>query len=385
MEELIKARQGLEAERKSLRGLLDEQLSDVEFKKRADVHHEKVRALEAKISILEHEDNEQRQSAKRHGDRLSGANGVEPIFARSMQEMYQGKGEMKVQIPLQKRALNSTSGASLMGVTINEGGDVFAPLAGSVLEQIGVEVIDVENETTKVAKVDFDGMPNMTAYNETDTIPVGELTLKAVVTNLTNRGVIIKVHNNLLRGNITQRTETIVRQAIANKVQEEMLRELLIGKAKGFTGLDSIAGIQTVDAANLAISNWEKFVSAYTKILDYNGSVANISAVIPPVVFGQVQNLKDSTNQYLVPPPGLSGMKIIPCSIIKKDYGVGTNRTRVYMGDFSAVKILLENTYLLMSEHRYLEEDVTAFRVVVRADMQLHIPEHIVRVENILY
>ena len=385
MEELIKARQRLEAERKILRGLLNEQLSDVEFKKRADAHKEVIGALESKISILEYEDNQQRKEAKKEGERLSSAKGMEPIFARSMQEMYQGKGEMKVQIPIQKRALNSTSGASLLGVTINDDGDVFAPLAGSVLEQIGVEIVDVENETTKVAKVDFDGMSNLTAYNETDTIPVGGLTLQAVTTNLTNRGVIIKVHNNLLRGNVTLRTERIVRQAIADKVQEELLCELLIGKAKGFTGLDSIAGVQTVDAGNAVISNWEKFVSAYTKILDYNGSIANISAVIPPVVFGQVQNLKDSSNQYLVPPPGLKDMKMIPCSIIKKDYGVGTDRTRVYMGDFSAVKILLESTYLLMSEHRYLEEDVTAFRVVVRADMQLHIPEHIVRVENIDY
>lgn len=384
MEELIKARQELEEQRKSLRGLLNEKLSDVEFKKRADAQKEKIFALESKISILEYEDNEQRKEAKKEGERLSRAKGMEPIFARSMQEMYQGKGEMKVEIPTQKRALNSTSGASLLGVAINDE-DVFAPLAGSVLEQMGVEVVDVENETTKVAKVDFGAMSNLTAYNETDTIPVGDLTLTPVTMNLTNRGVIIKVHNNLLRGKVSQRTEEIIRRAIADKVQEELLRELLIGKTKGFTGLDSIAGIQTVDAGNAVISNWEKFVSGYTKILDYNGSIANISAVIPPVVFGQVQNLKDSSNQYLVPPPGLKDMKMIPCSIIKKDYGVGTDRTRVYMGDFSAVKILLENTYLLMSEHRYLEEDMTAFRVVVRADMQLHIPEHIVRVENIDY
>ena len=384
MEELIKARQELEAERKKSRDLLSEQLSEAEFTKRANVLREKISALEAKIYILEDEDNEQRKEAKKEGERR-GKKGIEPIFARSMQEMYQGKGEMKVQIPIEKRALNSTSGSGLLGVTINDDGDVFAPLAGSVLEQIGVEIIDVENETTKVAKVDFDGMSSLNPYNETDTITVGGLTLEAVVTNLTNRGVIIKVHNNLLRGNVTERTERIVRQAIADKVQEELLRELLIGKAKGFTGLDSISGIQTVDAGNAVISNWEKFVSGYTKILDYNGSIANISAVIPPVVFAQVQNLKDSSNQYLVPPPGLKDMKMIPCSIIKKDYGVGTDRTRVYMGDFSAVKILLEGSYLLMSEHRYLEEDVTAFRVVVRADMQLHIPEHIVRVENIDY
>lgn len=385
MEELIKARQELEAERKKSRDLLNEQLSEVEFTKRANVHSEKIRALEARISILEDEDNEQRKAAKKAAERLGSTKDFEPIFARSMQEMYQGKGEMKVQIPIQKRALNSTSGSSLLGITINDDGDIFAPLAGSVLEQIGVEIIDVDNETTKVAKVDFDGMSNFTAFSETDTIPVGNLTLEAVQTNLTNRGVIIKVNNNLLRGRVTHRTEQIIRQAISDKIQEELLRELLIGKTKGFTGLDSIVGIQTVDAGNAVISNWEKFVSGYTKILDYNGSIANISAVIPPVVFEQVQNLKDSSNQYLVPPPGLKDMKMIPCSIIKKDYGVGTDRTRVYMGDFSAVKILLEGNYLLMSEHRYLEEDVTAFRVIVRADMQLHIPEHIVRAENIDY
>lgn len=385
VEELIRARQELEAERQKSRDLLNEKLSEGEFLKRANVIREKISALEAKIYILEDEDNEQRKVAKSKAERLTSAAGIEPIFARAMQDMYQGKGEGKVQVPTQKRALNSSNGSGLLGITVNDEGNIFAPLAGSALEQMGVEIVDVENETTRVAKVDFGAMSDLTPYNETDTIPVGSLSVAAVDSNLTNRGVIIKVHNNLLRGKIMDRTELLIRRAISAKIQEELLKELLIGKTKGFTGLDNIVGIQTVDAANAPISNWEKFVSAYTKILDYNGNIANISAVIPPVVFEQIQNLKDSTNQYLVSPPGLKDMKMIPCSIIKKNYGAGTDRTRAYVGDFSAVKILLEDTYLLMSEHRYLEEDVTAFRIIVRADMQVHTNQHIVRVENIDY
>lgn len=381
------ARQELESLKKRMRSLVeDKTLSAAEFTKRADSLNEEEVAIQAKIKILEGLDEDQRAQAKEMAAKLErgNSNGIEPIFTRAMQDIYQG-GETKVQLPTQKRSLNSSTGAGLLGVTVNEQGNIFAPLAGSALEQMGVEIVDMENETTRVAKVDFGGMSDFTPYNETDTIPVGSLSLAAVDTNLTNRGIIIKVNNNLLRGKIMDRTETLIRRAISEKIQEELLKELLIGKTKGFTGLDNIVGVQTVDAANAPISTWEKFVSAYTKILDYNGSIANISAVIPPVVFEQIQNLKDTTNQYLAPPPGLKDMKMIPCSIIKKNYGATTDKTRVYIGDFSAVKILLEGTYLLMSEHRYLEEDVTAFRVVVRADMQLHINQHIVRVENIDY
>lgn len=319
--------------------------------------------------------------ADRHAMRLRNDEVSQTGFAKAMKEQFEGRSDQSV-VSFEKRALNSTSGASLIGQTVEKDA-VFAPLAGSVLQRIGVEIVDVENEQTKVAKVDFNGLTAINPYTEGQNITIGELSLVALPTNLTNRGTIIKVHNNLLRGLVTVRTENILMRAIAEKIQQELLYELLIGKANGFTGLDNIVGVQTVDAANAQIGNWSKFVSAFTKVLDYNGGTENISAVIPPVVFEQVQNLKDTNNQYLAPPPGLKDMKMIPCSIIKKDYGVTNNRTRVYLGDFSAVKILMEGTYMLKAEQRYLEEDVTAFRLVTRADMQLHIPEHIIRIENI--
>lgn len=387
MEELIRARQELEMVKEEQKTLIDQTgIAPGEFKKRANDLIDKEGALTARIVLLEAQDKEQRQRAKEVAEQLGGTSKeIEPIFTRAMKDIYEGRGESKVRVHSQKRTLNSSTGSGFLGINVNEQGNIFSPLAGSALERMGVEIVDVENETTRVAKVDFGAMSDLVVVNENQSIPVGTLSVAAVDSYLTNRGIIIKVHNNLLRGKIMDRTEMLIQRAIRDKIQEELLKELLIGKTNGFVGLDNLAGVQTVDAGNAPITNWEKFVSGYTKILDYNGGVSNISAVIPPVVFEQIQNLKDSTNQYLAPPPGLKDMKMIPCSIIKKNYGASTDKTRVYIGDFSSVKILLEDTYILASEERYLEEDVTAFRIVVRGDMQVHTNQHIVRVENIDY
>lgn len=362
-----------------------EQFSDSENKRFNEIAKE-LSALDVKLEEAKATEAEQ---DKRAGLMAGGVYEDQKLlqgfsFARAMQDQIGGKGDAVVRIPgTNRRTLNSTNSAVLISEKHDESGAIFAPLAGSVLEKMGIEVIDVENEGTKVAKVDFDSVSSIAPYTEAQNVNVGTMNLVAVNTNLTNRGIILKVKNNLLRGVLTSRTENIIRRAIADKIQQELLFELLIGKANGFTGLDNFPDIQTVDAGGTALSSWGKVVSAYTKILDYNGETDRISAVIPPVVFEQMQNFKDTTNQYLAAPPGLKNMKVIPCSIIKKDYGAQTNKTRIYVGDFSGVKILMEGMYSLQSEHAYFEEDSTGFRIVVRADMQLHFPEHIVRVENV--
>ena len=373
-----------------LRSLGEQKMSNDDFlAKFTDLSKERD-VLRSKIRIEEEREEDEQRAATEEGLRREQGRAreqrvnEEEMFSTAMKGIIEGRSNSATVIPmgLEKRTMTSATSGPIIKTGLYEE-HIFAPLAGSALEKMGVEMIDIDNENTKVAKVNFTGMGDINPYTEDDNVGISTLTLTGMDVNLTNRGVIVKVKNNLLRGSIELRTEEILRKAVSEKIQQELLFELLVGKTNGFSGLDNFVGIQTVDAANVKLTTWEKFTSAYTKVLDYNGEISNISALIPPVVFEQVQGFKDTTGQFLMPPPGIKDMNMIPCSIIKKNYGAGTNRTRVYLGNFSGVKIFMAGVYELKSEHRYLEEDVTAFRVVVRAQMQVHLPEHIVRIENI--
>jgi len=365
-------------------------ISKDDFLARANELAKERDVIQSKIIIEQEREADEQRAANEEGrrreqgrDREQGISNEE-MFSTAMKGIVEGRSQSATVIPmgLEKRTMTSATAGPIIKTGLYEE-TIFAPLAGSSLEKMGVEMINIDNENTKVAKVNWTGMGEINPFTEAENVGISTLTLTGMDVDLTNRGVIVKVKNNLLRGTIELRTEEILRKAVAEKLQQELLFELLVGKTNGFVGLDNFAGIQTVDAANVKLSTWEKFTSAYTKVLDYNGETSNISALIPPVVFEQVQGFKDTTGQFLMPPPGIKDMAMLPCSIIKKNYGAGTNRTRVYLGNFSGVKIFMAGLYELKSEHRYLEEDVTAFRVVVRAQMQVHIPEHIVRIENI--
>lgn len=387
---LIEAQRQLQLEQQRAAELPNENLSPAEFRSKADGMRQKIEDLKAEIFIYEQIEAREQQSANEEGNRRAAANAAgkrfkkDTLFSNAMKDIFEGRSNAATVIPMgtEQRTMTSSTAAPIIKTGLYEE-TIFAPLAGSALERMGVEIIDIDNESMKVAKVNFTGMGDINPFTEAENIAVSTITLTGMDVNLTNRGVIVKVKNNLLRGEITQRTEDIVKRAVADKIQQELLYELLVGKTNGFGGLDAFIGIQTVDAGGAKLTTWEKIIAAHTKILDYNGDVSNISALVPPVVFEQVQGFKDTTGQFLMPPPGIKDMTMIPCSIIKKDYGVGNNRTRVYMGNFFGVKIFMAGLYELKSEHRYLEEDVTAFRIVVRAQMQVHIPEHIVRIENI--
>lgn len=373
-----------------LRKLSEARMSPDEFLAKFNEMSKEKDVIRSKMRIEQEREDDDQRAANEEGRRREQGNAreqrmsKEEMFSTAMKGIVEGRSESATVIPmgLEKRTMTSATATPIIKTGLYEE-TIFAPLAGSALEKMGVEMIEIDNENTKVAKVNFTGMGEMNPFTEAENVGISTLTLTGMDVELTNRGVIVKVKNNLLRGTIELRTEEILRKAVADKLQQELLFELLVGKTNGFSGLDSFAGIQTVDAANLKLSTWEKFITAYTKVLDYNGEISNISALIPPVVFEQVQGFKDTTGQFLMPPPGIKDMNMIPCSIIKKNYGAGTNRTRVYLGNFSGVKIFMAGVYELKSEHRYLEEDVTAFRVVVRAQMQVHLPEHIVRIENI--
>jgi len=68
---------------------------------------------------------------------------------------------------------------------------------------------------------------------------------------------------------------------------------------------------------------------------------------------------------------------------VKLNYGAGTDETRLYVGDFSTVKLGIEGRYEMRLDQTFAADDMTGFAMVVRADMQLFHPEHIVRIENV--
>lgn len=285
---------------------------------------------------------------------------------------------------LEKRAINSTSGSdTIQNPFLSPAASViFDPIYNSVITQLGVDVFDLEANYFKYPKVS--GYPVLAVYGEADVIPVADPTITSVQFDVKNYGVLVKVHNNVLR-DAGEMTDAIIQGVFMRAIEQMFLTQALYGaSASGqFVGLDTAAGVQTVAGGGAILANYDLIVNAVEKALSANADPSKIAAIMHPKVWAQLQKAKDSTGQMLALPSGLAGYPLLNSTAVKTNYGVGTNETKVYVGDFSTVKLGVEGRYEMRLDQTFAASDTTAFALVVRADMQLFHPEQIARIDAV--
>jgi len=259
---------------------------------------------------------------------------------------------------------------------------IFTSLAENYLAQLGVDVFDLKANYYQLPKVT--GYTSLTGFTETQDIPLGDPTIVPVKFSAKNYGVLVKIHSNVLR-DAGPMAEQIIQGIFDRAVQDMFIKEILYGTAgaNGVTGLDTFAGVQTVDAGSAILANYSLLTNAAQKALTANATIDKIGYLMHPVAWEQLQSAADTTGQPLVMPRGLDGRPMAVSTAVKTDYGVGTDETRIYAGNWNTVKLGLEGRYEMRLDQTFAASDITAFAVVVRADLQVFEPSQLAIIANI--
>lgn len=177
----------------------------------------------------------------------------------------------------------------------------------------------------------------------------------------------------------------VLSQMAVSKIQESVIKAVLNGVAASGqpTGLDSIVGVQTVDAGG-ALASYAKIVEGVKKLLAVNVPLEKIGGIYSPGVWEQINNLADQNDNPLIVPPGLRDIPMYTSSAVLEDYGTGDDESRIYLGDWSQILIASSAgpRVTLLREH-YATSFQTAFLCHMRFDMQVPRPNNFVRVEGI--
>ena len=318
-----------------------------------------------------------------HAPKLQGlAGGARALFSGKTTTITEGNiGEF---VDLERRDFNSTTGAATVQNPFLSpaSGIIFDPIYSTVLKALGFDIFDLVANHYKYPKVT--GYPTGGFYTESEPIPTGDPMVDSVQFTAKNWGLLIKVHNNLLR-DAGPLSDAIIQGVFTRAIELMFLSSALYGSTGdgSFVGLDNAPNVQTLSAGSAPLTDYDLIAQAGEMVMSANGMPDNISSVMHPKVWRQLQLAKDTTGQQLVKPNGLANWPMRNSTTVKLDYGAGSDETRVYVGDFSTVKLGIEGRYEMRLDQTFAADDVTAFAMVVRADMQLFHPEHIVRIEDV--
>ena len=204
-----------------------------------------------------------------------------------------------------------------------------------------------------------------------------------VTTALKNFYCFVVWANDVSRDSANTDLGALLMATVMGDVQRSILSSILAGDGTGgaLTGLDHYSGVQSIDFAEAAIGDWSALIRAKELIETKNGNWANCSVLMHPKVARKFTELEATDNQPLMLPGDLENLRSRwYVSTLVPD---ASDLSTIYVGDFSKVNLLTENTYAVRSDQRYIELDQSALLFAQRLDLELMEPDHIVRVYDV--
>lgn len=281
---------------------------------------------------------------------------------------------------IMQRAVTSVGAGDTIQGDNKLGEYFFTPLQNQPLGAIGLEIVPnvVQNE----AVVNFTDLPATTIHAEGTEITEGGIISKLLIYILKNFVLRVDIVNNVIRDAVTD-WGRILREAFNVSLDAKLTAQFLRGPGgTEITGIDNVAGVQTVDAGSTTL-NWDMILQSVQKIVAQNGVLDRIAVVMHPAAWLQLQSLKDTTGQQITMPSGLMDVNMVVHTAVATDYGAGNDETRVYVGDFSTCKLGIGGKYEITNAAAKADHDVTQYIMVYRADLKVFHPERIVRIENV--
>jgi len=156
------------------------------------------------------------------------------------------------------------------------------------------------------------------------------------------------------------------------------------GGANEFTGLQNIAGLQTVTSVGTP-ANYAKWLTAIQKVWEVNG-VPN-AYILAPRDAAKLAGLQAATSDvYMVPPEPVRALQQFVSSKLPITEGAGANESSSYLGDFTQcafgvrTDVMLEMT--TVGEAAF-EKHQVLIKLVWRGDFNVFHSDHLVRLSGI--
>jgi HK97 family phage major capsid protein len=166
----------------------------------------------------------------------------------------------------------------------------------------------------------------------------------------------------------------------------ELDRAGLIGSGSGAQplGLFGTSGIATVSMGTngATVTNYDPFVDALTALRNANAATPT-AWVMAPRTAGQLDKLKATDNQPLVPPARVSGIPQLQTTSIpvNQTQGTSSDASTVLVGNFAELLIGLRQEITIdVSNQSHLNTYEVAFVASLRADIALVHPASFARI-----
>jgi HK97 family phage major capsid protein len=181
------------------------------------------------------------------------------------------------------------------------------------------------------------------------------------------------------------RGKKMIGDAIEGAINEAIINSVLHGNNanKEPNGLDNISGILSIDGGGAAVTDYALHLDATAALMAKNVQSDRIGYIQGTRTWRQTAGLVGTDGQPLMAPKAIGDLRNFHTTAVLEDYGVGTDQTRLYFGDFSNLIIGLGGTFKMELAEKYADTLQTAFLVWMRYDVQVLRPDNFCIVENL--
>lgn len=288
---------------------------------------------------------------------------------------------------------NASEEQKIVAMNTNGDGNVLIPTplsnsmidlvrAKSVLSQAGVPIIPMDSSTLTVAKQESDVPTNW--KKEGEAIQIGDPTFSPVVFSAKTLVGMCKVSVEMLED--AQNIGELISNSLVESLALNLDRAGIIGSGvdpepRGLYNLPSVTK-QTIKSE---LKDYKSISKAITTILTANGEPNSI--IMNPSVYGELDNLTDTTGQPLNAPQSFNGLiNKLTTTQIPSDLGDKQDGSFAIVGDFTKLwlgvrtNVVLEVTRTGGGVFDTLEYAVRAY---LRADFQPVQESHFVILDDI--
>ncbi|MFE3443169.1 phage major capsid protein [Nocardia sp. NPDC059180] len=276
---------------------------------------------------------------------------------------------------------NAVHERAMVEGTLSAGGHVVpTPLANKVIDlarnatqvvRAGAITVPMSSATLKVPRLSGEGGPSW--RNEGAAITAGDLSFDAVTFTARSLDRLVVLSRELFQDSDPAAGDIIAR-SFAAQIGVELDRVALrgSGSAPEPRGVLNTAGITTTThgANGSAIANYDWFVDAAGAVRNNNYEpTAHIAA---PRTGTSLSKLKNSQNDYLVPPSGMLPLYFTKQVPVNLTTGTSNDTSEIYTGQWDLLAIGIRHGFEIeLLRERFADNGQLAFVAHLRADVQV--------------
>jgi HK97 family phage major capsid protein len=320
---------------------------------------------------------------ERVADAFPRSEGIATVgFGEVIRMMAVGQGRPEVRNALSE-GTNSAGGYTVPTYLLGELIDRLR--SQSVAIQAGARTVMLDTQKVSIARLATD--PTVSWRSENAAVGTGDPTFENVQFTARSLACLVKCSRELIEDSVN--LEEALRNAFAQAMALEIDRVALLGTGTPPEpgGIFTTANVNSVSMGTngAQLTNWDNVLDALYEIeLDNGGTVTALA--MHPRTWRTIQKFKDSTNQPLLPPPGVAEIPMLRTTQIPITQTQGTSNdcSSIIGGNFEQLMIGVRSELSIqLLRELYAENGQFGFVAHLRADVQLAHPESFVKLIGI--